>query len=308
MAKNSIQYLQNQQIDYEKWDRCIANAANSLVYAESWYLDRVCPGWDALVLGDYLYVMPLPVRKKLGLTYSFQPFFTQQLGVFSPFVIEPELANLFIKAIPSKFRLIDIQLNIWNHVTLNQYNKHKRQTYLLSLSPSAEQLREKYTTNTRRNIKKAIREKLHTANLYDIEEFIRFTRENLSTKTTGLREKDFRNLQTIIAYAFYHRKGEIAAVYNNRNQLIAATFFLFSRNSIIYLAASSSPEGIEKKAMFLLIDNLIASHARSSLMLDFEGSMIPGIARFYEGFGASAHFFQTIRINRLPGLLKKIKA
>ena len=39
--------------------------------------------WDALVEDDYVSVMPLPYRKKMGVTYIFPPTMTQQLGVFS---------------------------------------------------------------------------------------------------------------------------------------------------------------------------------------------------------------------------------
>jgi hypothetical protein len=61
----------------------IARSFNGIVYAYSWYLDIVSPGWDALVKDDYKSVMPLTWRKKYGIKYLYQPFFTQQLGVFS---------------------------------------------------------------------------------------------------------------------------------------------------------------------------------------------------------------------------------
>ncbi len=57
-----INYLKHDQIDQQRWDDCIAHAPNGLVYAWSWYLDIVHPGWEALVeiVDDkYLSVMPL---------------------------------------------------------------------------------------------------------------------------------------------------------------------------------------------------------------------------------------------------------
>ena len=41
-----ITYLTHDQIDKTLWDHCIAQAPNGLVYAWSWYLDIVHPGWD----------------------------------------------------------------------------------------------------------------------------------------------------------------------------------------------------------------------------------------------------------------------
>ena len=34
------------QIDFNKYDACIAAAINSRIYAYSWYLDAVCDDWD----------------------------------------------------------------------------------------------------------------------------------------------------------------------------------------------------------------------------------------------------------------------
>src|SRR5687767_14846783 len=64
MLHRNLQYLHRKQIDTRKWDQCITNAANGLIYARSFYLDTMASNWDALVLGDYEAVMPLTWRKK----------------------------------------------------------------------------------------------------------------------------------------------------------------------------------------------------------------------------------------------------
>ena len=104
-----IQYLQHNQINLKKWDTTIAECGN--IYAYSWYLDIVHPGWDALVEDDYQSVMPLTGGKKFGVNYLFQPYFAQQLGVFSKQPLSPEKTETFLKAIPSKYRFVEIRLN-----------------------------------------------------------------------------------------------------------------------------------------------------------------------------------------------------
>src|SRR5277367_495617 len=54
-----IKYLVRSEIDTEKWDRCILNASNGLIYARSFYLDSMAENWSALVEGDFQNVMPL---------------------------------------------------------------------------------------------------------------------------------------------------------------------------------------------------------------------------------------------------------
>src|ERR1700692_3437990 len=78
-----IHYLKHNAIDKRRWDEAIDRAFNGMIYAKSWYLDIVSPQWDALVSDDYRAVMPLTWRRKFGVYYLYQPFFTQQLGVFT---------------------------------------------------------------------------------------------------------------------------------------------------------------------------------------------------------------------------------
>ena len=70
-----IIYLQNHEIDYDRWDSCVSSSDNRLIYAFSWYLDLVCRDWDALVYNDYQAVFPLPKRRKWSIEYIYQPFF-----------------------------------------------------------------------------------------------------------------------------------------------------------------------------------------------------------------------------------------
>src|ERR1051325_4489828 len=106
----AIQYLAHKDIDKKKWNRCIDNADNGLIYAYSFYLDCMAKNWDALVQNDYEAVMPLTWKKKYGIRYLYQPFLTAQLGVFGQIITERQCGD-FIQAIPSKFRYIDISLN-----------------------------------------------------------------------------------------------------------------------------------------------------------------------------------------------------
>ena len=75
--------------------------------------------------------------------------------------------------------------------------------------------------------------------------------------------------------------------------------------------ALSSKEGKELRAMFFLIDQYIQMNAEKELTLDFEGSTLPGIARFFSGFGATPETYYRMKHNRLPvpfRWIKKMKA
>ena len=79
----SIKYILREHIDEDKYNECITISKQSLIYGYSWYLDIVCDQWDALILDDYVAVMPIPWRKKYGITYVYPPLWLLQLGIFS---------------------------------------------------------------------------------------------------------------------------------------------------------------------------------------------------------------------------------
>lgn len=307
MSKQDIQYLSNTDIDYQKWDQCIAHSPNGNVYAYSWYLDRICDYWDALILGDYLYVMPLVHRKKFGISYIYQPIFSQQLGIFSVFPSEPEIVNQFLHAIPGKFKLVEMNLNTQNRPEAKSFQRKKRTTHHLELRLPVEEIRKNFHTNTLRNIRKAGKSQLYVSPLYSPDEFICFTNRNLQSKSPEIKEPHYESLKKIIRYAQSHHQGEMCGVYDERNQLVAAAVFVYANRQVIYLAASSTTDGTEKKAMFLLLDSFIERHAGQDLTLDFEGSDIPGVARFYQGFGAKPVSYFAVRRNTLPWYVKLFK-
>ncbi len=153
----NIKYLRQEEIDTKKWNKCIANSINGIVYAYSWYLDIVCKNWEALVLYDYETVMPLTTNKKYGINYLYQPFFTQQLGVFSSHKLSDEIIQSFIEKIPKKFKFIEINLNKYNNAKLSDsYKITYNKTYEIDLIESYENIFRKYNKNTIRNIRKAV--------------------------------------------------------------------------------------------------------------------------------------------------------
>lgn len=308
MPVSEIKYIKNEFIDYEKWDFCIDNSSCGIVYGKTWYLDRVSLNWDALIWGDYLYVMPLVYSRKYGINYIYQPFFTQQLGVFSAFEISSEIVNSFLKSIPNKFLKIDMKLNIGNRPTIDSFILKKNTTFFLNLENSMSVISEKFRNNTIRNIRKAESNKISITNEYNVDLFIDFTRKNLNIKSPEVKTIHYNNLKNVINHALYYNLGEIYCAYDRTNTLVAAAFFLKSNNKIIYLAASSNETGTTQSAMFLLVQKFIEINSGNELILDFEGSNLPGIARFYSGFGAEGGTYYSVHISPINRILNIMKS
>ena len=104
-----IKYLSREELDDVKYNNCIAESKQALLYGYTWYLDIVCDRWDVLVLGDYVAVMPVPWRKKHGIKYVYQPLWVLQLGIFSMKENVDELE--FVTALKTRYKFVELRLN-----------------------------------------------------------------------------------------------------------------------------------------------------------------------------------------------------
>ncbi len=300
-----IRYLRHNQIDFVKWDACIDGAINGIFYGYSWYLDMCARSWDALVEDDYQAVMPLPFRQKWGVRYLFQPFFVQQLGVFSRSSLSGGVTRRFLDAIPSSFRYLDYQMNTYNVLPSDHpFVAGRGITYELDLIAPYEQLRAKYSSNTKRNLKKSEKRGVFQTPHGRPEEIITAFRQNRGARGIPFKEYDYQILKHLI-YAGIHRgMVTLKSAYTSDNNFCAGIVFFKSHKKAVWLFSGSTPEARENGAMAMLVDGFIRENAGKEMVLDFEGSSDPNLARFYQGFGSEECVFLQIRKNRLPLILK----
>ncbi|MDP3929826.1 MAG: hypothetical protein Q8R57_12455 [Bacteroidota bacterium] len=301
-----IRYVSHAEIDQAKWDLCIEQSPNGLVYAYSWYLNIVSPNWDALILDDYLAVMPLTAHRKYFIQYLSQPFFTQQLGVFAKQAISQEILQNFLQAIPSKFRFIDIQLNEQNQLLNPKIKVRKRRNYVLDLAKPYDKIAKDYNTQNKRNLKRAKKFELQIQSISTLETIL-FYKLHKALTTKGVKEADYARLQLLMDKASEQQKIICKGVFDKSGELLAAGAFLAHKNRIIFLLGNGSELGKEKGAMTYLMDNIIFLFADHRMILDFEGSEIEGIARFFRSFGAEKRNYYRYKLNRLPWILRLFK-
>jgi len=270
-------------------------------------LDSVCPNWEALVLDDYLAIMPLTGRKKFVFSYLFQPFFTQQLGVFSKLDITQELLEEFIQAIPTHFRYVEIQLNEHNQILNPAFKVKKSKNFLLNLNKPYPKLQKGFNDQAKRNLKKARKHELEIKSI-SYQDVVSFYRQHKGRVTSGVGEQDYTRLLHLLTQAWEKKKLISKGVFNSNGELVASGVFLVFRSRILFLLGTSSESGRESGAMHFLFDHLILQFAGHGMTFDFEGSENPGIARFYKSFGAEKVHYYRLKINRLPWIIRLLKS
>lgn len=286
-----LRYIAYNSINKQSWDACIAASVNALPYAYSWYLDITTENsWDAIVIDDYKAVMPLPVKKRLGIKKIYQPFFSQQLGLFYTDAKYMKQLEACVKAIPSGLLKARLHLNTQNEFNTTEIGI----TSHIDLKNKYDIIYHNYGSAVKKNLKSAIHNTLEVNSGLATFEFIQFVKTYVGDKASEVKAGDFKRLQTLIESCLQNKKGFILAA-KEADRVLGTVFILHSDHYLIYLIAASSPAGRKKQAMTFLIDHILKTYAGTQNIFDFEGSRIPGIANFYKNFGAREAYFPVIQ-------------
>jgi hypothetical protein len=277
-----ISFVKRAALDVEKYDSCIENSIQSRIYAFSWYLDIVADHWDVLVLNDYEAVMPLPWKQKFGLKYITQPYFCQQLGIFSVEKISKEIQLQFIKKIPLQFLKVALVLNSQNMLIGQPIKKN----LFLQLNKNHELLRKKFSKGRKHAIKVAEKNQLMVAET-SIQSLIDIQKE--------LYQYEFseKKLIKLSKQVLQQNTGEVVGVFKDE-VLLGGALFVFSTKRIVYLFSAFTELGRELQVASFLLNFMLTKNENSQLIFDFEGGNILNMGKFYRSFGAEEEIYALV--------------
>ena len=291
-----LRYLRFPALDLAAWDACVAAAAPALPYATAWWLRAAAGRWDAVVelddaTGAYLSVLPLPTRRRPWGREAVQPPFTQQLGLFTTPASQHRKIGEYLVLISRHYARSYQQLNVDNSVISGPpgYLLTKRITYVLPLTANYETLLADYAADYRRRLRLNQRrpQPLATTATTSAAAIIRLFRAEKAA--AGLPARAYRRLHQLVAALQVRNALQILEVRQpDTGELLAGALFVRHADRLIYLFAAAAPAGRPAGAPLLLLDAVIRRHAGTpGLVLDFEGSMMPSVARFFANFGAA---------------------
>jgi len=291
-----MRYVKRTEINTEKWDACVAKSDKPLIYGVSWYLDAATNSqWDGLIWGDYETVLPLPWNRKLIAKQFYRPMLLQQQGPFGNGQPKQTILPLLSKkSVQHQVALCEALIE----------GEQKRINLILNCNQEKQKLYEGFSKNRRydaRNIE-------HTVEELTVDEFMKFFKKFAAE----LIEDQGIHLTTI--------KQIIIACISNHHGLLLGGKVGDSVESVIFLSkyrgrhtlllSATSKTGYEKSVNVFLLIYYIFKQAGKSIMLDFEGSEIPGVRDFYKSFGAQEEIYylytkQNQWIQRLKNMLGK---
>lgn len=294
-----IRHLRHGEIDKGAWDALLDRCAGPVWYARSAVLDAACPGWEALWDEEHAALMPLTHHRKWGVPYLYQPFPLQQLGVYAA-EPSPRLTGAFLRALPRRFRLVDIYLTGdtvegagpgWRFTA--------RKNMLVPMDRPVAAVRKGYGTNHVRSLRRAEAAGLQLDPAMGPEELVAFITSAPQWAAWKVGARQGAALSRLVAHAVGSGQGECIAV-RHAGRTVAAGCFIHHGDRTIFLKGLSLPEARPLNAMHLLIDRVLERRAGMARHLDLAGGNDPALARFYTGFGAVPELYLHALLRRFP--------
>lgn len=271
------------------------------IYEQLWYV-ALLADFKLLIFiyGEYETVFFVPYRSKFGIEYAYMPNFIQKLT----FVGKEIGIDLIILELEKRLKFGEISIKREE----KRFDLIKPRTnFTLDLENSYNELRNRFSDNHKRNIAKSIQIEISESDsidelisIFKIEKANFFTSKQLTQIENDLFKimscQELKN-RIFIINAFEY------------NHVIASALFVHFNDIIYYVIGSSlkSDARVSSTGLFKIFDYLINRFSETKTLLDFEGSDIDGIARFFKGFGARLETYSSIKWNRLPFPLNIIK-
>ncbi|MEM9895253.1 MAG: GNAT family N-acetyltransferase [Bacteroidota bacterium] len=296
-----IRKVNRDSIDALRWDNFIENSTENTVFAKAFFLDTVSPHWSALILArsdEWVAVLPFQTTTKLGFTSIRQNPFTNELGIYrkkgeddySSFLVDKLLTYSFI----SRYHF-----NQDNHIWTDLECFNEERTFLLDLNTSFPVIEKQYSSNLKRNLKKATKNGLRVIrDDHGIKTLLEVLRKYVIPMEGNAMEAN--QLDTLNKVYSILKEKKLAAIYfvkNPAEEVLSVLLLVKSGKKLIYYAGGSTPKGKEESAQHFLLNHVIQHHAGTNQLFDFEAKndTMEGLCRFYRSFGAHESRYASLR-------------
>ncbi len=296
------QILNSAKINPIKWNNCLENSSNELIYANYHFLNQICDNWSALIIGDYETILPLPWRKKFGIKYFYAPAFIQQLGFFGNLVNLP-IQEIW-KTVNEFAKFGDLFLNYANREILENITYIEKTNFIIDLNNNYPEIYATYSNDLIKNLLKSKKHTLKYSNDLSVEKSIQEFKSHYQDRFPNYKDSDFSRIQE--ACLAFSKSGNCITrtAYSESDLDIRSTALLLKSKTRLYLIMNATNnQGRIIAANHYLLDQIIQEFSEELILFDFEGSERKGIQTFYESFHPKNQPYFHIRINRLPFLI-----
>lgn len=288
-----IRFLRHSEIDQAKWDNLIEEYEGEKIYGQSWFLDSVAPEWCALVYGDYQAAIPLITSMKWRQPYIFHPPYLQRFSIYQKPHLEQDLSEKILNAIPSKFRLIRLNLFSNPNCFPRKFILRRCRNQYLDTSICYSKIKKNYKKGLKYSIRKARRNGIYIRSDLSRQELLQFYQRRGAYRPR-IQPKHLTILLELLKNARQQNDAKLWGAFNSEGYQMSIGFSVMDSQKIYYLHQSNDNLGKKFCSSHFMTDRMIEYACQKAKKLDFVGSNIPGIAFFNDQFGCENEYYYSL--------------
>ncbi|REC42499.1 MULTISPECIES: hypothetical protein [Chryseobacterium] len=278
-----IRRLKYNEIDFEKYSKCLENSAQKNWYARKEVLDQLSGNWHILVYNDYEAVMPVPLKRKFALNLVVMPLFCQQLGVFSS-KDDFKINDQFLNFLKNRYNIFSYSFNHYNSFS---QDLDKKKNYTIQISDYILLRRKKYFKGRKSTAKCA--QHLIYKEIDISEESFSFMQKNFK----GLsKDGDVEKYRKYLNFLYTNNSLKLSGAYLDE-KLINIAVLIDEKDQLSLLGLINDEEYKDENGPSFLIDKILSLHIHEK-KFNFMGSNIRGIEIFFKSFGAELQEYPTL--------------
>jgi len=306
--------ISGSEINASDWDAFVAQSPQGNIYHVHAYLTNLPGHWEAVVLRDgdgIVAALPYIPNTKWGITYARQPHFTQYFGillarrseqVYKDLEFQKKAITLIHDGLPPKLRFVDLYFApefrydlplIWSG-----WKMQLRFTYWVDISGGYPAFLQACASHVRREVKKADQAGLRVEQENNPEQVVAILK---AAKPEAVRQIAASSFAALCQNArhFYAQGNSCCLIGYDGDQPVAGIIYFFFGEKMIYYQGSTLPAYKNTGIMTKIIAESVRLYSHQYRILDFDGSMIEPIERFFRGFGAYPVRYGHFTLNRL---------
>lgn len=288
----NIHIVDKHTVNKEKWNSCLATSGLATLYASIDYLNIMVDDWIGVTNENYTFVIAFPIKSTFGIRYTYTPPFVQQQNIHGTITEKEKEAVWKILTQIIKYGSFASAEPLASGKILEQ-----KTNFLLPLHQPYTNLAAAFSNDLKRNIDRASKRTLQY-DTAEVDTAIKLYQQFNGYKTKHVTANDYHRLHQFCK----NNKEKIITqkVVNDSGEIVAIALCIQFQHRIYNLLNTTTQEGKKISANHLLLSKIIEAFAERDLYFDFEGSSIPGIKQFYQGFNPIEETYTISRFNLLP--------
>ncbi|MBL7880415.1 MAG: hypothetical protein JNN23_11290 [Chryseobacterium gambrini] len=278
-----IKRLKYNEIDFEKYSKCLENSAQKNWYARKEVLDQLSGNWHILVYNDYEAVMPVPLKRKFALNLVVMPLFCQQLGVFSS-KDDFKINDQFLNFLKNRYNIFSYSFNHYNSFS---QDLDKKKNYTIQISDYILLRRKKYFKGRKSTAKCA--QHLIYKEIDFSEESFSFMQKNFKGIS---KDGDVEKYRKYLNFLYTNNSLKLSGAYLDE-KLINIAVLIDEKDQLSLLGLINDEEYKDENGPSFLIDKILSLYIHEK-KFNFMGSNIRGIEVFFKSFGAELQEYPTL--------------